>query len=91
MLARDAIGHVVHDLRDRRGLTLRQVSARGNIALGYISEVERGQKEPSSEIVERLALALDTSPGEIMIEAGRLMLGHELSWRFVGELELTRT
>lgn len=91
MLARDAIGFVVHDLRNRRGLTLREVSARGNIALGYISEVERGQKEPSSEIVERLALALETAPGEILIEAGRLMLGHDLSWSLVGDLELTRT
>lgn len=77
---RDALGHVIRERRARLGLTLRQVGARGNVALGYVSEVERGQKEPSSEVVERLALALDSTPGDLLIEAGELMLRHERAW-----------
>lgn len=63
MLFREALGEVLREARTTKGLTLRTASAKGCIALGYLSEVERGQKEISSEPLQALAkgLGIDTS------------------------------
>jgi transcriptional regulator with XRE-family HTH domain len=62
-LVRQEIGDVLRDLRQQKGHTLRQVASRAAVALGYLSEIERGQKEASSEIV---AYALDVPISQIM-------------------------
>jgi transcriptional regulator with XRE-family HTH domain len=67
-LIRQEIGDVLRDFRTQKGQTLRQVAARANVALGYLSEVERGQKEASSEILASLAEALDTPVSVILRE-----------------------
>ena len=46
-LVRTEIGDVLRDFRLQKGQTLRQVAARASVALGYLSELERGQKEAS--------------------------------------------
>ncbi|NYH00276.1 transcriptional regulator with XRE-family HTH domain [Schumannella luteola] len=51
-------------------MTLRQVASKASVALGYLSEVERGQKEASSEILASVAEALDTPISSIMREVG---------------------
>ncbi|MBN9173960.1 MAG: helix-turn-helix transcriptional regulator, partial [Microbacterium sp.] len=51
ILVRQEIGEVLRDFRQQKGRTLRQVASRASVALGYLSEVERGQKEASSEIL----------------------------------------
>lgn len=51
-------------------MTLRQVASRASVALGYLSEVERGQKEASSEILASISAALDTPLSAIMREVG---------------------
>ncbi|MEY2954868.1 MAG: hypothetical protein RL530_469, partial [Actinomycetota bacterium] len=43
LLVRQEIGDVLRDVRQRKGHTLRQVASRASVALGYLSEVERGQ------------------------------------------------
>ena len=60
---REAIGHVLRDLRMRDHKTLREVSEKAGVSLGYLSEVERGQKEASSELLSSIAnsLGLHTS------------------------------
>lgn len=55
---RHHLGAVLRELRLARGATLRCVSGEAKIALGYLSEVERGIKEPSSEILNNLCDAL---------------------------------
>ncbi len=55
---RGAIGHVLRDLRTRDRRTLREVSEKAGVSLGYLSEVERGQKEASSELLEAITSAL---------------------------------
>lgn len=67
-LIRQEIGDVLRDFRTQKGQTLRQVAARANVALGYLSEVERGQKEASSEILASLAEALDIPVSLILRE-----------------------
>jgi len=49
--------------------TLRQVSANARVSLGYLSEVERGQKEASSELLAAICTALDLTLAEIVTEA----------------------
>ena len=59
ILVRQEIGDVLRDFRLQKGRTLRQVAGRASVALGYLSEVERGQKEASSELLGSICEALD--------------------------------
>ena len=78
ILMREELGEVLKDYRNKRGLTLRQTSQRSSVALGYISELERGQKEASSEILQALADALQIPLSQILTElANRLYLFEE--------------
>lgn len=68
VLVRQQIGDVLRDVRLQQGQTLRQVAGKASVALGYLSEVERGQKEASSEILASVADALDTPISVLMRE-----------------------
>lgn len=70
VLVRQELGDVLRDVRLQKGRTLRQVASKASVALGYLSEVERGQKEASSEILASVAEALDTPISVIMREVG---------------------
>jgi transcriptional regulator with XRE-family HTH domain len=70
ILLREEVGDVLRDFRLQKGRTLRQVAGRASVALGYLSEVERGQKEASSEILAAVAEALDLPISVIMREVG---------------------
>jgi transcriptional regulator with XRE-family HTH domain len=58
VLLRRAIGAALRRLREARGLTLRQVAAAAGVSLAYLSEIERGRKEPSSEVLAAVCRAL---------------------------------
>src|SRR6266567_8581604 len=58
VLLRHLLGDVLRRLRLRQGRTLREVSAAARVSLGYLSEVERGQKEASSELLASICKAL---------------------------------
>ncbi|CAI8316353.1 MAG: transcriptional regulator [Cellulomonadaceae bacterium TMED98] len=80
VLMRHEIGDVLRDYRLQRGKTLRQVAGKANVALGYLSEIERGQKEASSEVLQSIAEALESPLSEILIEVGeRLSMFEELT------------
>lgn len=88
VLVRQEIGDVLRDFRLQKGQTLRQVASRASVALGYLSEVERGQKEASSEILGSLADALEVPISVIMREVSdRLALveGVNLEEAFASE------
>jgi transcriptional regulator with XRE-family HTH domain len=59
VVLRREIGDVLRDVRQRQGRTLREVSSDARVSLGYLSEVERGQKEASSELLGSICEALD--------------------------------
>jgi transcriptional regulator with XRE-family HTH domain len=65
-LFRRLLGDVLRERRLEQGLTLRQVSAEARVSLGYISEIERGQKEASSELLASLCSALQTPLSEVL-------------------------
>lgn len=59
MLLRVEIGDALRSARRRQGRTLRDVSTGASVSLGYLSEIERGQKEASSELLSAICEALD--------------------------------
>lgn len=66
MLLREVIGSQLRTIRKEQGATLRDVSAKANVALGYLSEIERGHKEPSSELLSSICTALEISLSSLM-------------------------
>lgn len=68
VLFRRQLGDVLRGERMRRGMTLRELSSEARISLGYISEIERGQKEASSELLASICSALDVPLSEILSE-----------------------
>jgi transcriptional regulator with XRE-family HTH domain len=59
VLLRQEIGDVLREQRQHQRRTLREVSAAARVSLGYLSEVERGQKEASSELLASICGALE--------------------------------
>jgi transcriptional regulator with XRE-family HTH domain len=68
VLLRQLLGDVLRRLRIRQGRTLREVSASARVSLGYLSEVERGRKEASSELLAAICGALDTPLSQVFRE-----------------------
>ncbi|HEY0217709.1 MAG TPA: helix-turn-helix transcriptional regulator [Cellulomonas sp.] len=68
VVLRREIGDVLRDARQQQGRTLREVSSAARVSLGYLSEVERGQKEASSELLASICEALDVSMSRVLRE-----------------------
>ncbi|HSY15967.1 MAG TPA: helix-turn-helix transcriptional regulator [Jatrophihabitantaceae bacterium] len=65
---RQVVGETLRAVRLRQRRTLREVSSVARVSLGYLSEVERGQKEPSSELLAAICRALDVELSELFRE-----------------------
>jgi transcriptional regulator with XRE-family HTH domain len=75
LLLREAIGAGLRRARTARRRTLRDVSRRARVSLGYLSEVERGRKEPSSELLAAICEALDIALPDLLTEAAHVLAG----------------
>ena len=73
VLLREAIGGSLRRARTARRRTLRDVSRRARVSLGYLSEVERGRKEPSSELLAAICEALDVALPDLLTEAAAVV------------------
>ena len=78
VLFRESLGAVLRAERMRRGMTLRELSGRARISLGYISEVERGQKEASSELLAALCDALELPLSRVLRVVSDEIAGQEI-------------
>ena len=65
---REVVGDTLRSVRLRQRRTLREVSSSARVSLGYLSEVERGQKEASSELLAAICGALDVELSELFSE-----------------------
>jgi transcriptional regulator with XRE-family HTH domain len=76
-LLRTQLGNTLrgHRLRQRR--TLRDVSGAARVSLGYLSEVERGQKEASSELLASICDALDVELADLLAEVSLGLRGDD--------------
>jgi transcriptional regulator with XRE-family HTH domain len=88
---REAVGDALRRRRQAQGRTLREVAAAAGVSLTYLSEVERGRKEASSEVLEAVCSALDLVLAELLFEvAETLALAEAAPVPAVGFLAPTR-
>ncbi|WHU49746.1 helix-turn-helix transcriptional regulator [Gordonia sp. L191] len=73
MLLREALGDSLRRVRTQQGRTLREVSTDARVSLGYLSEVERGQKEASSELLAAICDALEVEIADLLLDVGTAM------------------
>lgn len=66
VLLRELLGESLRELRTSSNLTLREVSGKARVSLGYLSEIERGQKEASSELLNAICGALDVPLSNVL-------------------------
>ncbi len=78
-LLREVIGDVLRRARTEQGRTLREVSDSARVSLGYLSEVERGRKEASSELLSAICGALDFPLSRVLSDAGDEMARQEIA------------
>lgn len=76
-LLREVIGDVLRGARTGQGRTLREVSDAARVSLGYLSEVERGRKEASSELLSAICDALEIPMSRVLFDAGEQLARHE--------------
>ena len=75
-----AIGDAIRTARMEKGMTLRDLSAKSHISLGYLSEVERGTKDVSSVVLDCVARGLETPLYVLVSKASyQMMLAEEFS------------
>jgi transcriptional regulator with XRE-family HTH domain len=77
-LLREVIGDVLRRARIDQGRTLREVSDAARVSLGYLSEVERGRKEASSELLSAICGALEVPLSRVLSDAGGEMAQEEI-------------
>lgn len=76
-LLREVVGDVLRRARTSQGRTLREVSDAAMVSLGYLSEVERGRKEASSELLSAICSALDVPMSRVLVDAGERLARQE--------------
>jgi transcriptional regulator with XRE-family HTH domain len=62
-----AIGETLRAERTERGLTLKQVAEGAHVSVSYLAEIERGEKDPSSRVLENVACGLDMELSELLV------------------------
>ncbi|HTR70382.1 MAG TPA: helix-turn-helix transcriptional regulator [Mycobacteriales bacterium] len=83
VLLRRILGEVLRRHRLRQGRTLRDVSAAAGVSLGYLSEVERGRKEASSELLAAICGALAVELSDVLREVSEDLARDERGRRVV--------
>ena len=90
-LWREVLGSRLRALRTDRDETLAQTAERAGISPQYLSEIERGRKEASSEMIAALAGALDTSVAELMADTAEDLRRAATAVIAVSRVRLTRS
>ena len=62
-----AIGDTLRAERTGKGLTLKQVAEGAHVSVSYLAEIERGEKDPSSRVLESIARGLDVELSELLV------------------------
>lgn len=76
MKLKHAVGDTIRTLRHERNMTLRNLSSKSHVALGHISDVERGRKGASNELLEAIAGGLDLSTADLIWEIYEYLREH---------------
>ena len=76
-LLREVLGESLREQRFAQGRTLREVSSAARVSICYLSEVDRGQKEASSELILAICTALNLPQSDLMRIISDKMLKNE--------------
>jgi transcriptional regulator with XRE-family HTH domain len=79
VLLRQVLGDALRARRQAQHRTLREVSGAANVSLGYLSEIERGQKEASSELLSAICDALGAQLSDVLRDASETLALAELT------------
>lgn len=79
ILLREELGDVLRQQRQAQGRTLREVSKAARVSLGYLSEIERGEKEASSELLASVCAALDLPMSQTLTRVAQSVAAAELA------------
>jgi transcriptional regulator with XRE-family HTH domain len=74
---REAVGEALRRRRQAQGRTLREVADAAGVSLTYLSEVERGRKEASSEVLEAVCAALQLALADLFFEVAETLSAAE--------------
>ena len=77
MKLRAAVGEALRRRRQAQGRTLREVADTAGVSLTYLSEVERGRKEASSEVLEAVCAALRLGLADLFFEVAEALSAAE--------------
>jgi transcriptional regulator with XRE-family HTH domain len=77
MKLREAVGEALRRRRQAQGRTLREVADAAGVSLTYLSEVERGRKEASSEVLEAVCAALRLGLADLFFEVAETLAAAE--------------
>ena len=77
-LLRTMLGRVLRRARRAQGRTLADVAAAAKVSLPYLSELERGRKEASSEVLAAICDALRIELSDLLAEAGRTLAAERI-------------
>ena len=91
ILLRTHIGSALRAARIEQGRTLRDVAKSARVSLGYLSEVERGHKEASSELLNAICFALDLSLSTILVDVATVVKNHESPVLTISTLQVVET
>nr|WP_236640697.1 helix-turn-helix transcriptional regulator [Corynebacterium urogenitale] len=72
-LLREALGATLKEFRSQSGFTLRELAQIASVSPGYLSELERGRKEVSSELLASVCHAMGVSVADVILEAASMM------------------
>jgi transcriptional regulator with XRE-family HTH domain len=89
VLFRRLLGDVLRGARMQRGMTLRELSAEARVSLGYISEIERGQKEASSELLASLCQAMDLPLSDVLRDVADAVALEEVAVGVAASMPIT--
>lgn len=82
-LLRDLIGLELREIRTSRNISLRQLAAASAVSYSFISELERGQKEASSEILASICRSLEVPMSSVLLNVSEKLARPESSSRLV--------
>jgi transcriptional regulator with XRE-family HTH domain len=68
-----AIGETLRAERTERGLTLKQVAEGAHVSVSYLAEIERGEKDPSSKVLENIARSLDIQVSDLLVHIASVL------------------
>ncbi|HUQ61866.1 helix-turn-helix transcriptional regulator [Lentzea sp.] len=89
-LWREALGRKLRETREELGERLVDVADRAGISVQYLSEIERGRKEPSSEMIAAVAGALGVDLADLLVGIAGLVRRHGAYVRSAGHFQTSR-